>query len=275
MLARYREGGPAGLVSGRRGKPSNNAMAEAARREAMERVRERYPDFGPTFAREKLVEVHGLRLSAETLRKWMIADGLWRAKTRREVRTHQSRPRRECLGDLVQIDGSPHAWFEDRGPACVLIVYVDDATTRLLATGFFAEETTEAYMQTTRAHLAAHGRPVAYYSDRHSVFRVNKKDREDALTQFSRALRTLYIGRSTRAAARHLRHGGGREADSGGGRQNRARARRRGEGGAAGAAGLQAAAGPSLAATVQARRRERGGRRMKLRAAAATPWNYG
>ena len=91
------------------------------------------------------------------------------------MRVHQSRPRRECVGDLVQIDGSPHAWFEDRGPACVLIVYVDDATTRLLATGFFAEETTAAYMKTTRAH-AAHGRPVAYYSDRHSVFRVNKKD---------------------------------------------------------------------------------------------------
>ena len=236
MLARYREERPAGLVSGRRGKPSNNAMAEAARREAMERVRERYPDFGPTFAREKLVEVHGLRLSAETLRKWMIADGLWRAKAPREVRAHlKSRARRDCVGDLVQIDGSPHAWFEDRGPGCVLIVYVDDATTRLLATGFFAEETTEAYMQTTRAHLAAHGRPVAYYSDRHSVFRVNKKDREDALTQFSRALRTLYIGRSARAAARHLRHGGGREADSGGERQNRARAR----------PAYKAAAGPS------------------------------
>ena len=193
LLARCRERGPSGLVSGRRGKPSNNAMAEAARREAMELVRERYPDFGPTFAREKLVEEHGHRLSAETLRQWMIADGLWRAKARRAMRVHQSRPRRECVGDLVQIDGSPHAWFEDRGPECVLIVYVDDATTRLLATGFFAEETTEAYMRTTRAHLAAHGRPVAYYSDRHSVFRVNKKDREDELTQFSRALRTLDI----------------------------------------------------------------------------------
>ena len=139
------------------------------------------------------MEEHGHRLSVETLRQWMIADGLWRAKARRAMRVHQSRPRRECVGDLVQIDGSPHAWFEDRGPGCVLIVYVDDATTRLLATGFFAEETTAAYMKTTRAHLAAHGRPVAYYSDRHSVFRVNKKDREDELTQFSRALRTLDI----------------------------------------------------------------------------------
>ena len=193
LLARYRERGPSGLVSGRRGKPSNSATAEAARREAMELVRERYPDFGPTFAREKLVEEHGHRLSVETLRQWLIADGLWRAKARRAMRVHQSRPRRECVGDLVQIDGSPHAWFEDRGPGCVLIVYVDDATTRLLATGFFAEETTAAYMETTRAHLAAHGRPVAYYSDRHSVFRVNKKDREDELTQFSRALRTLDI----------------------------------------------------------------------------------
>ena len=193
LLARYRERGPSGLVSEHRGKRSNNAMAEATRIGAMELVRERYPDFGPTLAREKLVEVHGYRLSGETLRKWMIADGLWRAKARREVRAHPSRPRRECFGDLVQIDGSPHAWFEDRGPECVLIVYVDDATTRLLATGFFAEETTEAYMETTRAHLAARGRPVAYYSDRHSVFRVNRKGAEDELTQFSRALRTLDI----------------------------------------------------------------------------------
>ena len=193
LLARYREGGPAGLVSGHRDKVSNNAMAAAVRRAGMELVRERYADFGPTFACEKLVEVHGHRLSVETLRKWMIAAGLWRAKARREVRVHQRRPRRACVGDLVQIDGSPHEWFEGRGPACTLIVYVDDATTRLLATGFFAGETTEAYMETTRAHLAAHGRPVAYYSDRCGVFRVNKKDREAEPTQFARALKTLDI----------------------------------------------------------------------------------
>ena len=193
LLARYRERGPAGLVSGHRGKVSNNAMTGAVRRAAMELVGERYADFGPTFACEKLVEVHGHRLSVETLRKWMIAAGLWRAKARREVRVHQSRPRRACVGELVQIDGSPHEWFEGRGPACTLIVYVDDATTRLLATGFFAGETTEAYMETTRAHLAAHGRPVAYYSDRYGVFRVNKKGREAEPTQFTRALKTLDI----------------------------------------------------------------------------------
>ena len=81
------------------------------RRAAMDLVRERYADFGPTFAREKLVEVHGYRLSVETLRKWMVAEGVWRAKARRAARVHQSRPRRECAGDLVQIDGSPHDWF--------------------------------------------------------------------------------------------------------------------------------------------------------------------
>ena len=145
------------------------------------------------MAREKLVEVHGLRLSTETLRRWMIADGLWRAKERREIRVHQSRPRRECFGDLIQIDGSPHDWFEGRGPGCTLIVYMDDATSRLVACRFAAAETAEAYMEATRAHFVAHGRPVAYYSDRYGVFRVNKKGKEDELTQFSRALKTLDI----------------------------------------------------------------------------------
>ena len=193
LVARYRTRGAAGLVSGHRGKRSNNAIDAATRREVLELVRERYRDFGPTFACEKLVELHGHRLSAETLRGWMIEDGLWRPKSRRAVREHPSRPRRECPGDLVQIDGSPHDWFEGRGPTCTLIVYVDDATSRLLAAGFVAAETTEAYMRTTRAHLAAHGRPVAYYSDRYSVFRVNRRDREGEPTQFARALRTLDI----------------------------------------------------------------------------------
>ena len=193
LVRRYRKRGVAGLSSGRRGRRPNNAIADGVRRQVMDLVGERYADFGPTFAREKLVEAHGYRLSVETLRQWMIADGLWRAKARRAVRVHQSRARRECFGDLVQIDGSPHDWFEGRAPECTLIVYVDDATTRLLAMGFFPEETTEAYMRTTCAHLAARGRPVAYYSDRYGVFRINKKGKEDELTQFTRALRTLDI----------------------------------------------------------------------------------
>ena len=193
LVRRYRERGAAGLASGRRGRRSNRAFDEAFRRAVLDLVRERYRDFGPTFACEKLADEHGHRLSAETLRGWMIEDGLWEPKARREVREHPSRPRRDCLGDVVQIDGSPHDWFEGRGPSCTLIVYVDDATSRLLATGFFAAETTEAYMRTTRAHLESHGRPVAYYSDRYSVFRVNRRDREGEATQFARALRTLDV----------------------------------------------------------------------------------
>ena len=193
LVARYRERGPSGLVSGHRGKRSNNALTESVRREALALVRERYVDFGPTFACEKLVEAHGLRLSAETLRQWMMSDGLWSAKARRAVRVHPSRPRRACFGDLVQIDGSPHDWFEGRAPRCTLIVFIDDATSRLIACRFEAAETTEAYMETTRTHLVAYGRPVAYYSDRYGVFRVNKKGKEDELTQFSRSLKTLDI----------------------------------------------------------------------------------
>ncbi|MDE0270078.1 MAG: helix-turn-helix domain-containing protein [Gammaproteobacteria bacterium] len=137
LVARYRERGAAGLASGRRGRRPNNAIDASVRRAAVDLVRERYPDFGPTFACEKLVEDHGRRLSRETLRHWMIEDGLWQARSRRDVREHPSRPRRECVGDLVQIDGSPHDWFEGRAPGCTLIAYVDDATTRLLAAGFF------------------------------------------------------------------------------------------------------------------------------------------
>ena len=193
LAKRLRERGAAGMASRRRGAPSNRAFGEEARREALRLVRERYADFGPTFAAEKLSEEHGLPLSRETLRKWMAEEGLWRPKRRRGARVHQSRPRRARVGELVQVDGSPHDWFEGRGPRCALIVFIDDATSRLLALRFFRSETTQACMETLRNHLAEHGRPVALYSDRHSVFRVNRKDGEDAPTQFTRALKTLDI----------------------------------------------------------------------------------
>ena len=156
-------------------------------------VRERYEDFAPTLAWEKLTEVHGYGVSVETLRKWMVAEGLWRSKKRRGARIHQSRPRRPALGELVQIDGSPHAWFEERGQRCTLIVFIDDATSRLMALRFAEAETTEAYMRTLRGYLDQHGRPVAIYSDKHSIFRINQKDREGDLTQFTRVLKTLDI----------------------------------------------------------------------------------
>ena len=191
LLRRYRQDGAAGLVSRRRGRRPNNAMDPGIRREVMDWVVKRYADFGPTLACEKLTEAHGYRLSAETLRQWMMAEGLWSSKSRRRLRIHQRRPRRACFGELIQIDGSPHAWFEDRGGRCTLIVFIDDATSRLLYLRFVPAETTQAYMEALGAYLSAYGRPVAVYSDRHGIFRVNHGRQEGKVTQFTRALKTL------------------------------------------------------------------------------------
>ena len=180
--------------AGRASAPVSASSAAAASARAERRRPRRAPaSFAPTLAWEKLTEVHGYGVSVETLRKWMVAEGLWRSKKRPGARVHQSRPRRPALGELVQIDGSPHAWFEDRGRRSTLIAFIDDATSRLMALRFAEAETTEAYMRTLRGYLDQHGRPVAIYSDKHSIFRVNQQDREGDLTQFTRVLKTLDI----------------------------------------------------------------------------------
>ena len=194
LVRAYRTGGAESLISKRRGRRPENALDEEVRRTSMALVKERYADFSPTFAHEKLTEMHGFRFSVETLRKWMMAEGLWRGRSRQYARIHQRRPRRPCFGELVQIDGSPHDWFEKRGPRCTLIVFIDDATSRLLALRFVPAETTQAYMETLRAPLAKHGRPATFYSDKHAIFRINRPDREQELTQFGRAITTLGIG---------------------------------------------------------------------------------
>ncbi len=193
LLVRYRREGDAGLVSRRRGKPSNNRLSDAVKEESLVLVKKHYHDFAPTFACEKLTEKHELKLSTETLRQWMISEGLWQGKSRKKVKIHQERPRRLREGELVQIDGSPHDWFEGRAPKCNLTVFIDDATSKLKALHFSPAETTEAYMHTLSDYLAAHGRPAALYSDKHGIFRVNHADKEGELTQFTRALKTLDI----------------------------------------------------------------------------------
>jgi len=191
----YRLKGSAGLIHGNRGRKSNRKIRDKIKQSAMELVRERYPDFGPTFACEKLTEEHGFSLSVETLRQWMIAEGLWVPKSRKRERAFQARERRPCFGEMIQIDGSPHDWFEGRADKCTLIVFIDDATSRLLEMRFFPTETTEAYMSCLKRYLNRYGRPVSLYSDRHGIFRVNREDTEsgEQLTQFGRALKTLDI----------------------------------------------------------------------------------
>lgn len=193
LVKRWREGGPDALVSARRGKPPNNAFDPAVRSNALDIVRQQYPDFGPTLAAEKLATKHAITLNPETLRLWMIEADLWRPRQRRTPAIHPSRPRRPREGELVQIDGSPHDWFEERGPRCTLIVFIDDATGKLQALHFCLAETTQAYMQTLRDYMKRLGRPAALYSDKHSIFRVNHPEHEGELTQFSRALRDLEI----------------------------------------------------------------------------------
>ena len=193
LLRRYRCEGAPGLVSRHRGKRPNNAIAGEVRHAVLALIRRDYADFGPTLACEMLTERHGYRLSVETLRQWMKVEGLWKTQERKRARIHQRRPRRPCLGELVQIDGSPHDWFEGRAPRCTLIVFIDDATGRLMGLRFAPAETTQAYMETLDDYLRVHGRPVALYSDKHSIFRINRPDQEGELTQFTRALMSLDI----------------------------------------------------------------------------------
>lgn len=196
LRRRYVERGAAGLSSGRRGKPSNRQLPSNLRDEVLAIIKERYHDFGPTLAREKLDELHGMRLGTETLRRWMKAEGLWDDRKTKKKRVYQPRYRRECLGELVQIDGSEHWWFEDRGPQCSLLVYIDDATSRLMQLKFVETESAFAYFAATQEYLQQHGKPVAFYSDKHSIFRVAKKERAiegSGMTQFGRALHELNI----------------------------------------------------------------------------------
>src|SRR5205823_10822985 len=151
----FRRDGATALASRHRGRPSNRQLATATREQALTLVRERYVDFGPTFAHQKLTEQHGLAFSVETLRGWMTAVGLWVPRAQRLRRSQPPRPRRACLGELVQIDGSEHAGFEDRGPVCTFLVYVDDATSRLMELAFAAVESTFDYFRATRRYLGA------------------------------------------------------------------------------------------------------------------------
>src|SRR2546428_7762085 len=188
--------GAAGLVSRRRGRPSARRLPAATQERALALIRERYADFGPTFAHQKLTEEHALVLSVETLRGWMSAAGLWVPRAQRARRSYPPRPRRACLGELIQLDGSEHAWFEDRGPVCTVLVYVDDATSRLMELSFAAVESTFDYSRATRRYLERHGKPMAFYSDRLSVFHVQARERAQTgsgLSQFGRALRALNI----------------------------------------------------------------------------------
>jgi hypothetical protein len=156
-----------------------------------------YKGFKPTFASEKLRERSDTKsVNRETLRQWMMSAGLWSGKKRNKLVTHQSRARRSRAGELVQIDGSHHDWFEGRAPKCCLLVFIDDATSSLMHLRFESAETTMGYFRCVKAYILKHGRPAALYSDRYGVFTVNVPDKVSGLygtTQFQRAMKELKI----------------------------------------------------------------------------------
>ena len=161
LLARYGDGGGAELVHKARGHSSNRGVNAGVRKYAIELVRTRYADFGPTLAAEVLLEKHEIKIGRETLRRWVVADGLWLSRKQRRI-FHQPRLRRESYGELIQIDGSDHRWFEQRGEPCTLLVFIDDATSRLMQLRFVLSESTDSYFEALDVYLKNYGCPVAF-----------------------------------------------------------------------------------------------------------------
>jgi hypothetical protein len=195
LARRYAAAGPVGLISKRFNRPSNNRLDEALADRVIKILRSTYADFGPTLASEKLRTKHGIDLAKETVRRLQIAVGLWIPRKLRPPKIQQPRLRRACVGELVQIDGCEHYWFEDRAPPCTALVYIDDATSRLMHILFTGTESTFGYFEATRQYLERHGKPLAFYSDKASIFRINQVSATggDGHTQFGRALYELNI----------------------------------------------------------------------------------
>lgn len=188
---RYTTDGPEGLLHKGRGRPSNKRWSKEQEDQAIELLHGPFKGFGPTFAAEKLAELHSITVSHETLRKSMIRNGLWFIKSP-QSKHRRWRERKICRGIMVQLDGSPHDWFEGRAPKCTLLVFIDDATSEILWAEFAVSESTEALFQATKNYMTKHGIPASFYVDYGGVFSVNTNnpDREKK-TQYERAIQEL------------------------------------------------------------------------------------
>lgn len=197
LWKRHRRGGAKALQHGNCGRRSNRAYGAKFRSQVMERVQQRYADFGPTLAAEHLAEDDGLRVSVETLRQWMLGAGLWNRRRRRQP-YRQRRERKAHFGELVQLDGSFHDWLEERGPRGCLMHMVDDATSTAMAC-FTQEETIWAAVRVLRAWIEQYGVPCALYTDWKNVYVREPSEAERLsgkapLTQFGRMCQGLGIG---------------------------------------------------------------------------------
>jgi transposase len=199
VYRRYAQRGAAGLVHGLRGKASNRGHDPSHRQKVLAAYRQSYSDFGPTLAAEQMANRDGLSVDHETLRRWLVGEGLWKGSRKRQQ--HRSRRDRKAhAGELVQLDGSPHDWLEGRGPRLTLIEFVDDATSRAYGR-FYPEETTEAVMDCLGRYARRHGLPRALYVDKDSIYTVNNRQASGAeilagrepQTQFARAMQELDV----------------------------------------------------------------------------------
>lgn len=192
---RYLEMGEEGLISQKRGKESNRKTPEKLRNKILNLMKTVYLGFGPTLAKEKLEERDKIKISGETLRNWLIKEGLWKSKKKKAGKVYQRRERRSRFGAMLQGDGAPHDWFEGRGPKCSFLQFVDDATSRTTAARFVETEGTEGYLELLRDHLRKYGRPLALYVDKHTTFRVNREEikKGTGITHFGRVAKGLDI----------------------------------------------------------------------------------
>ena len=192
---RYLRYGEKGLLSKKRGQSSANKTPEPLRNMVIGLIKMEYVDFGPTLACEKLYERHQIKLSKETIRGWMIEEGLWKSKRKKEKKVYQRRPRRSRFGELLQGDGSHHDWFEGRDQKCCFTHFIDDATNEITSALFTPTETTEGYLQCLKEHLDKHGMPLGLYVDKHGIFKVNREElkKGTGITHFGRVLKDLGI----------------------------------------------------------------------------------
>jgi len=198
LIRRVEQAGDRGLVHRGRGQPSNRRIPEKRKATVLKLYTERYGDFGPTLAAEKLAERHRLTISVETLRGWLVAEGL--THFRRRKRPHRAwRARRAHVGELVQLDGSHHDWLEGRGPACVLMAYIDDASSRVCAR-FYQYEGTIPAMDSFQRYVQQYGLPLALYADKHTTYQspaeptvAEQLAGTEPQSQFGRALKELGV----------------------------------------------------------------------------------
>ena len=197
LKRRVADYGADGVLHGLRGRASNNRTAQAKTDEASKLLKGTYADFGPTFAAEKLKEIHGIALSKEHTRQLMAKLGLWKPKKKKENKQyHAWRPRKEWFGSLEQFDGSYHLWFEDRAEECCLLAAIDDATSTVTRAEFGKSESVVEVASFWKAYAIERGKPLAIYLDKFSTYKINHKnakDNHELMTQFQRMMKELGI----------------------------------------------------------------------------------